>query len=63
MTLEELRELALEYDAECGEYPEHIYEGFAFIEWLELRLTGKNEEGNWRERRNKWAAKVEAKEK
>jgi len=63
MTLEELRELALEYDAECGESPEHIYEGFAFIEWLELRLTGKNEPGSIRERRAKWNDQVEAKQK
>ena len=40
VTLEELRRLLREYDHQQGQYPEHEYEGWEVLTWLEARLGG-----------------------
>ena len=42
MTLEELKVLCDEYDAEYGEYPENILEGVAVYEFIKKKLTSDN---------------------
>ena len=43
MTLEELRDLAMEYDSIQGMFPENTLEGFSFFDWLKCRLEGPPE--------------------
>jgi hypothetical protein len=41
LSLNELARLAYEFDVAKGRYPEHQYEGYAFLRWLARKAEGR----------------------